>query len=62
MVLDPSQQSTVEAMNTSRGVTYGTYAGNASTHHIFEVWRVGNLTAPPNQQTQHPAVGVAVAP
>ncbi|MEO3939301.1 NlpC/P60 family protein [Dermatophilaceae bacterium Soc4.6] len=47
MVLDPTQQTTVEAMNSTRGVTYGTYAGAASRHHIFEVWRVGNLTTPP---------------
>ena len=47
LVLDPTQQTTVEAMNSTRGVTYATYAGAASRHHIFEVWRVGNLTTPP---------------
>ncbi|WP_295701592.1 lytic murein transglycosylase [Lapillicoccus sp.] len=47
MVLDPTRQTTVEAMNSTRGVTYGTYAGAATRHHIFEVWRVGNLTTPP---------------
>lgn len=47
MVLDPTQQTTVEAMNSTRGVTYGSYAGAATRRHIFEVWRVGNLTTPP---------------
>ncbi|HET7477100.1 MAG TPA: lytic murein transglycosylase [Dermatophilaceae bacterium] len=51
MVLDPGQQSTVEAMSTSRGVTYGSYAGKAVTAHIFEIWRVGNVADAPTRTT-----------
>jgi hypothetical protein len=43
MVFDPGQQSTVEAMNIARGVTYGSYAAKVTSKHIFEIWRVGNV-------------------
>ena len=42
-VFDPARQSTVEAINPRRGVTYGSYAAKATTTHIFEIWRVGNV-------------------
>jgi hypothetical protein len=52
IVFDPSKQSTVEAMNSDRGVTYGSYAGKAATKNIFEIWRVGNVS---DQPTRTPA-------
>ena len=47
MVFDRARQSTVEAMNTSRGITYGSYTAEATTKHIFEIWRVGNVADQP---------------
>ncbi|MFC8501017.1 peptidoglycan DD-metalloendopeptidase family protein [Pedococcus sp. NPDC057267] len=49
MVFDPSKQSTVEAMSSDRGVTYGSYAEKASTKNIFEIWRVGNVSDQPTR-------------
>ncbi len=49
MVFNPAWQSTVEAMSTSRGVTYGSYAGKATTRHLFEIWRVGNVADEPTR-------------
>jgi len=49
IVFDPAQQSTVEAMNPGRGVTYGSYADKPATKHIFEVWRVGNVSDQPTK-------------
>jgi cell wall-associated NlpC family hydrolase len=49
MVFDPSTQSTVEAMDSRHGVTYGSYAAKATTRHIFEIWRVGNVSDQPSR-------------
>lgn len=49
MVFDPAQKATLEAMSTSRGVTHGSYAAKASTAHIFEIWRVGNIADKPTR-------------
>ncbi len=49
MVFDPSAQSTVEAMDSRHGVTYGSYAGKATTKNIFQIWRVGNVSDQPSR-------------
>ena len=47
--LRPTKQSTVEAMDRRHGVTYGSYAGKATTKHIFQIWRVGNVSDQPTR-------------
>lgn len=49
MVLDPSKQTTVEAMDSRHGVTYGSYTGKATTKNIFQIWRVGNVSDQPTR-------------
>lgn len=49
IVFDPSKQSTVEAMDSRHGVTNASYAGKATTKHIFEIWRVGNVSDQPTR-------------
>ena len=49
MVFDPGTQSTVEAMDSRHGVTYGSYAGKATTKNIFQIWRVGNVSDQPTR-------------
>ena len=49
IVFDPIKQSTVEAMDSRHGVTYGSYAAKANTKHIFQIWRVGNVSDQPTR-------------
>jgi hypothetical protein len=38
----PASKTTIEARSTRDGVGHFSYA-NGPHHHIFEIWRVGNL-------------------
>ncbi len=49
MVWDPASRSTIEAIDTALGVGHSSYRGGPS-HHIFEIWRVGNLSGTPSTQ------------
>jgi cell wall-associated NlpC family hydrolase len=42
IVWNPASKTTIEARSTRAGVGHFSYA-NGSRHHIFEIWRVGNL-------------------
>ena len=46
IVDDPARKRTIEAHNTRAGIGYFSYA-DGPRHHIFEIWRVGNLTPNP---------------
>jgi hypothetical protein len=46
IVDDPARKRTIEAHNTRAGIGYFSYA-DGPQHHIFEIWRVGNLTPNP---------------
>ncbi len=48
MVWDPAAQTTIEAHDTAGGVGHFSYAGGPS-HHIFEIWRVGNVADNPSR-------------
>jgi hypothetical protein len=48
MVWDPASRSTIEALDTAQGVGHFSYSGGPS-HHIFEIWRVGNVTDTPSK-------------
>jgi cell wall-associated NlpC family hydrolase len=48
MVWDPASRSTVEALDTAQGVGHFSYNGGTS-HHIFEIWRVGNVADTPSK-------------
>lgn len=43
IVWNPADQSTIEAHSTRAGIGHFTYK-NGPRHHIFQIWRVGNLT------------------
>jgi len=42
IVWDPANKTTIEARSTRAGVGHFSYA-NGPRHHIFEIWRLGNL-------------------
>jgi cell wall-associated NlpC family hydrolase len=46
IVWNPANKTTIEARSTRAGVGYFSYA-NGPHHHIFEIWRVGNLRETP---------------
>ena len=46
LVWDPATRTTIEARSRSLGVGHFSYAGGPS-HHIFEIWRVGNMADQP---------------
>ncbi|WP_141845256.1 peptidoglycan DD-metalloendopeptidase family protein [Humibacillus xanthopallidus] len=46
LVWDPATRTTIEARSRSLGVRHFSYAGGPS-HHIFEIWRVGNMADHP---------------
>jgi cell wall-associated NlpC family hydrolase len=46
IVSDPWNKTTIEARSTRSGVGHFSYA-NGPDHHIFEIWRVGNLRETP---------------
>jgi hypothetical protein len=46
VVWDPANRSTIEALDTALGVGHFSYRGGPS-HHIFEIWRVGNVADTP---------------
>jgi cell wall-associated NlpC family hydrolase len=48
MVWDPASRSTIEALDTAQGVGHFSYNGGPS-HHIFEIWRVGNVADTPSK-------------
>jgi len=48
MVWDPASRSTIEALDTAQGVGHFSYSGGLS-HHIFEIWRVGNVADTPSK-------------
>jgi len=48
MVWDPAAQTTIEAHDTAGGVGHFSYRGGPS-HHIFEIWRVGNVADNPSR-------------
>jgi hypothetical protein len=48
MVWDPAGRSTIEALDTAQGVGHFSYRGGPS-HHIFEIWRGGNVADTPSQ-------------
>ena len=48
MVWDPGAHSTIEALDTASGVGHFSYRG-APGHHIFEIWRVGNVADTPSR-------------
>jgi cell wall-associated NlpC family hydrolase len=48
MVWDPANRNTIEALDTAQGVGHFSYRGGAS-HHIFEIWRVGNVADTPSK-------------
>jgi cell wall-associated NlpC family hydrolase len=43
LVWNPTTKTTIEARSTSGGIGHFTYAAGPR-HHIFEIWRVANLT------------------
>lgn len=46
LVWDPATRTTIEARSRSHGVGHFSYAAGPS-HHIFEIWRVGNMADQP---------------
>ena len=46
IVWNPATKTTIEARSTRAGVGHFSYA-NGPHHHIFEIWRVGNLRETP---------------
>jgi hypothetical protein len=46
IIWNPDSKTTIEARNTRAGVGHFSYA-NGPNHHIFEIWRVGNLGGRP---------------
>jgi cell wall-associated NlpC family hydrolase len=48
IVWNPATKTTIEAHNTKTGIGHFSYA-NGPHHHIFEMWRVGNIADNPNQ-------------
>jgi hypothetical protein len=46
IIWNPANKTTIEARNTRGGVGHFSYADGPS-HHIFEIWRVGNLGGRP---------------
>src|SRR5215211_7608523 len=42
IIWNPANKTTIEARGTRAGVGHFSYA-NGPSHHIFEIWRVGNL-------------------
>ena len=46
LVWDPATRTTIEARSRSLGVGHFSYAAGPS-HHIFEIWRVGNMADQP---------------
>jgi hypothetical protein len=43
IVYDPARTKTIEARSSRAGIGYFSYA-EGPRHHIYEIWRVGNLT------------------
>jgi hypothetical protein len=48
MVWDRANRSTIEALDTAQGVGHVSYR-SGSGHHIFEIWRVGNVADTPSK-------------
>jgi len=48
MVWDPASRATIEAHDTAHGVGHFSYLDGPS-HHIFEIWRVGNVADIPSK-------------
>jgi cell wall-associated NlpC family hydrolase len=46
VVWNPASKTTIEARSTRAGLGYFSYA-NGPHHHIFEIWRIGNLHETP---------------
>ena len=46
IIWNPANKTTIEARGTRAGVGHFSYA-NGPSHHIFEIWRVGNLGGGP---------------
>ena len=46
IVWNPANKTTIEARNTRAGVGHFSYA-NGRSHHIFEIWRVADVTGQP---------------
>jgi hypothetical protein len=46
IIWNPASKTTIEARGTRAGVGHFSYA-NGPSHHIFEIWRVGNLGGVP---------------
>ena len=42
IVWNPATKTTIEARSTRAGIGHFSYA-NGPRHHIYEIWRVGNL-------------------
>lgn len=47
IVWDPTTKTTIEAQSSATGVLHASYAGEQS-HHIFEIWRVGQVADHPS--------------
>jgi cell wall-associated NlpC family hydrolase len=50
MVWDPAARATIEARDRADGVGHFSYRGGPS-HHIFQIWRVGNVADTPSKTT-----------
>jgi len=48
VVWDPASRMTIEARDTASGVGHFSYSSGPS-HHIFEIWRVGNVADTPSK-------------
>ena len=46
IVDNPARKRAIEAHNTRAGIAYPSYA-DGPRHHIYEIWRVGNLSPGP---------------
>jgi cell wall-associated NlpC family hydrolase len=46
VIWDPATRTTIEAHNAKNGIGHFSYA-NGPHHHIFEIWRVGNIADNP---------------
>ncbi len=48
LVWDPAAQSTIEARDRADGVGHFSFK-NGPSHHIFQIWRVGNVADTPSK-------------
>ena len=51
MVWDPATKTTIEARSLADGVGHFTYDPEQSRRHIFQIWRVGNMSDQPAPST-----------